>query len=722
MLSVAFRHVRPAVIAALALCLIPVVTATQQPPPRGRVTITSAPSTEALRPPRKNASKPMVMAKPAFEVQSWFDRSSPPPELSPAPRGAIVLGRELRLENLRYTVDTPQLVIVVDKLRIGPNAVIDVSGQQLRASGGKISIIARQLTCESGGNLQLVSKGAAQSGPGGTVLVVAGTVEAAAGRSSGADGSRRLVGRGRGLSGRSAELLGIAGKTGAAAREGTLPPCVTANADGGPGATVEVRDHRRGRPPTYTRTMPPGSPGRIVASPLQAAVQADPFVQTAWSMWAVEWLETLQLNIYDASRTFNFQRTTQLLREYAAFDGPIELVAADMRERYRAVLEDLNSYRLTALPALSVEELIVRPGGLPQNVTVFTEGATLRASLAPTHALASRATLGGRSVLGMLEYRNERPDELAIEVEWELTVDPWSERLAAEQLTKTGQRLEGVFAGWSLETKPMQELGVRSAVATLLAGGRRLRVRFIVDAERANLVFWRLLNSAGIPWSVDWSFREPRTGRVVTGTWAGPPLTLVRQRQTSVTLADGGVVNSGSSPVTVNYMRTKDGSFVALEPALRVKPGETITLPAPVSAAGPVSIPPEGVETAFDPERFASDFYVINAEQVVDRVTVKNNLPTSDPLRGSFDRLEMTITASVEGDSPTAPVIAGPFVLSATGTKGGEITIPFLRLSRGTRRITIAGTAFYADGGLRTLKPTVFDTLAISITRDMFVE
>jgi hypothetical protein len=73
----------------------------------------------------------------------------------------------------------------------------------------------------------------------------------------------------------------------------------------------------------------------------------------------------------------------------------------------------------------------------------------------------------------------------------ELTVDPWSERLAAERLTKAGQRLEGYLpAGhWA---KPMQELGVRSAAATLLAGGRRLRVRLIVDAERANLVFWRL--------------------------------------------------------------------------------------------------------------------------------------------------------------------------------------------------------------------------------------
>lgn len=254
------------------------------------------------------------------------------------------------------------------------------------------------------------------------------------------------------------------------------------------------------------------------------------------------------------------------------------------------------------------------------------------------------------------------------------------ERLAAEQSNPTGQKLDGVFAGWALEPQPMQELGIRSARGTLLPGGRRLRVRFIVDAERANLVFWRLLNSAGIPWSVDWRFTEPRSGRVVTGTWAGPPLSLVRQREPSVSVAGGHLVNDGSSPVTVNYVKAADGSFVALNPVIRLAPGDKI--PVPAAAA---SVPPEAIETAFDPDRFAADFHVLNAEQVVDRVVITNALPTSDDERGVFDYLEITVTASVEGDSTTAPAIAGPFRLAAGGTRGGEISLPFLRLARGTR-------------------------------------
>lgn len=126
-------------------------------------------------------------------------------------------------------------------------------------------------------------------------------------------------------------------------------------------------------------------------------------------MWAVEWLETLQLDIYDASRANDSKKVLELLRDYEGFDVPTALVAADMRDRYRGLLDNLNTYRQTALPALMVESVTVRPGGLPQPVTVFTEGATLRASLAPTHALAARQSVGGRSVIGPLEYRNERP-------------------------------------------------------------------------------------------------------------------------------------------------------------------------------------------------------------------------------------------------------------------------------------------------------------------------
>lgn len=661
-----------ALVSALALALIAVAPATGQPA-TGQVIITSKPSMEPLRPP---ITRPLIMTRPVFEILSWFDRTEPSGSPPASPRGTVVLARDLTLQNLSYKLDTPQLVLVADKLRIGPNAGFDVTGQR-RRPGGKIVIIAREITCESGGGLQLVSKGG-PGAAGGSIVVVAGSTEP-----SGASGA--------------------------------MPACVTGVVDGGP--ALEVRDHRRD-PPVVT-TIPPGTAGSVAASPLRTAIQADAFAQTAWSMWAIEWLDSLQLGIYDASRRNDYSRVLTLLREYAGFDAPAELVEPSSRASYIALLDHLNMYRKTALPALSVEERTILPGGLPQTVAVFTEGATLRTLLAPTHALASRKTVGGRSVLGLIEYRNQNPNELTIEVEWELTVDPWVERLASEQLTKSGQRLDGVFAGWSLEPKPMQELAMRSAAATLLPGGRQLRVSFVVDADRANLVFWRLLNSAGMPWSVDWTFTERETGRVVKGTWAGPPLSLVRQREPLVAVSNGSLVNNGPSPMGVTYVRDKDGSFVALNPTLRIGPRETVPLPA--GAALAVSVPPEAIETSFDPEHFDSHFYVKNAEPLVDHVVIKNNLPTSETGYDAFDYLEVTVRAVVEGNTSLAPAVWPGVRLLARGTAEGEKALPFLRLTQGARRITIEGRAYYTNGE-RTLKPTTFDTMSVTITRDMFRE
>lgn len=692
---------------------------------RPLVNITSGFRPEPLPPPPAPATgmRAGMAAAAAYDVQRWMDRSDAPDTLASSRGATIVLAADLRLQNVQYKIDAPVLALVADKLRIGPNAMIDASEWRTGGARGKVIILANEIVCEPGGALRIVANGAGVSSGGGQVLV--------------------------------------AGASQPAASAGALPPCIAATVDGAPGRTGEVHDHRRSgaaivrdhrdrrqpqsqppgtmtrilrrgdavtilqpqsQPPSVsTQTFPAGAAGRIFASTdIREVTQGEELARAAWSMWAVERLEMLRFNIYEASRRGDRQGVVSLFREYEAFNPSSQMIGADMRDRYLAVVADLQTYRRNAMPPLWVEELSVRPGGLPQPVTAFTEGATFRTSLAPTHALASRASIGGRSVLGLIDYRSERPDELAIEAEWELSVDPWVEQLAAEQLKKTGRRLEGVFGGWSLEAKPMQEMGVRSATATLLPGGRRLRMRLTADAERANLVFWRLLNSAGLPWSVDWKFTEPGSGRVVTGTWAGPALTLARQRDPQVALEEGHLVNKGPHAVVVNYLRMNDGSFVALNPAMRLAAGERVPVPGDAARVGPSAIPPEAVESAFNLDTFGSDFYVLNGEQVVDRVVVRNLLPTSDDARGAFDRLEITVKADVEGDGAAGIATAGPFVLSAAGTGAAEISIPFLRLARGQRHVAIEGRAYYAGGSYRTLKPTKYDALSIAITPDMF--
>ena len=656
--------------------------ASAQSPKPPRVTIARPVTPPTVSPPPTRTR--LYAAFGTYDIQRWFDRSDAPASLPAAGRGTIALARDLALADRQYVLDTPLLVVVADSLRISGRVTIDVSARAAGKPAGAVMLLAKRITCEPGGSLRVISNGAAAPGqPGG--------------------------GAGGGLT------------VAPAAPPAGLPACISHAAEGGPGAEILVRDHRAGKVREYKRPGPRGPAGKVRAFPdVKVAIRDDATARLASSHWTVERLENLALAIPEADRTRDDQRLLKLFREYEGLDLSPDTIEPSLRKDYSALVDYLNRYRDTALAPLFVEELTVQPAGLPQSVSVFTEGATLRSSLAPTHALVVRENVGGRSVLGLLEYRPERPDELAIEVWWELTVDPWIERLAAAQRASAGQPL-GVFAGWALEGKPMQELGVRSGTAMLQPGGRRLRVRLTVEADRANLVFWRLLNSGGLPWAVDWRFTEPKSGRVVTGTWAGPPLSLARQRDPLVRISGTEIVNTGTSPATVNYLRLGDGSFWAPTPALRVNAGEKIPVPSPPgTAAGPITLPAEAIETAFDPGTFGNDFHVLNGDQAVERIVVKNALPTSDDARGAFDYVEISLTTRVQGGTEADAATAGPFRLSAAGTVASEISIPLLRLSHGSRQVTMVGRAYYAGGSYRTLKPMTFDTQTIIVTPELF--
>ena len=688
----------------------------QQPPPvRSRVTIASRPAPPIPAP--RSSTKLRRAVAGGYDLQVWLDRPDAPASLPPASRGTFALAGELELRDRTLVAATPLLVVVADSLRITGNTTIDVSARQPGAGGGSVMILARTISCDRGARLTIVANGAAPSGTGGALTVApldAKQVSAGARTSvRGRPGSIDEMARRPPVRPAPATRAPVGGRT-------LVGPCITHTAAGGAGGDYTVRDHRSGRVVESTRKGPPGAAGTVQVYPsIEAAAAANPVAAQAASTWVIERLEFLRVGIYSAASARDDAKVLAFFRQFETLGPAVTLVDAASRSTYLDILKDLTAYRDTALAPLFVEEVTVRPGELPQKVSVFTEGATLRSSLAPTHALAVRTGAEGRSVLGLLDYRTDRPDELAIELEWELTVDPWIEALAGAALPD-GTRLAGVFSGWALDARPMQETGVRSATATLLPGGRRLRGRFVVDAARANLVFWRLLSTSGIPWTVDWTYREPRTNRVVTGTWAGPMLSVARQRAPQLTVADGRLTNSGSSALTVYYLRTGDASFVALNPALHLGPGESRAVPPEAGVAESFTVPSEAVEVAFDPERFTSDFHVLNGEAAVDHIVIRNTLPTTDDQRGAFDYLEVSVASRIAGASDVDSTTAGPFRLSAKDTRGGEITLPMLRLARGERQVTVSGRAYYAGGSYRTLTPTTFDSQTIAITTEMF--
>lgn len=663
---------------ALALAADGALTAMQQPPPaRSQVIIGSR--TGARMPP-----PPRPMTRPAggtFHMEAALDDTQMPSSLPASAKGVFVLARDLVLGDQRLAVQSPLVIILAESLKVSGNAVIDISARQPGVPGGQVMLLARTITCDGAGRLEIIANGGAPSAPGGSLTI-----------------------------------------TGA----GAQPPCITHRAAGGPGGVAQVRDHRgRGAPRLSARRLPGGAAGTVhVHRNIESARANNPAAAEAASAWMLARLDYLRLTIYAAASGGDDGKVLALFREYESLAAGVALVAPAARPQYLEIVKDLNTYRTTALAPLFVEDVTVSPGGLPRVVTVFTEGSNLESTLAPTHALAVRAGGGGRSALGVIDYRNDRPDEIAIEIEWELTVDPWIAKLAAAEL-RNGAKLRGVFSGWGLEAKPMQEIGVRSATATLLPGGRRLRARFVADAASANLVFWRLLNTSGLPWTVDWTYREPRTNRVVTGTWAGPPLSVARQRAPQLEVSGGRIRNGGTSAATVHYVRTGDDAFVPLNPPVLIAPGGSV---APAGVSGGFSVPAEAVEIAFDPERFAADFHVLNGEEIVDQVVIRNLLPATDEQRGAFDYVEITVTSAMPGgegvagggDAIGGGASIGPLRLSATGTRGAEITLPMLRLTRGARQVTIAGKAYYAGGGERTLVRRTFDTLTIAITPEMF--
>ncbi len=465
-----------------------------------------------------------------------------------------------------------------------------------------------------------------------------------------------------------------------------------------------------------TEKVEPGSVGAVRAfRDARAAADGVPGAGAVLSAWPVLRVEALYRAVADASRRRDVDELLALFEGYQRLEDA--QVEGELAERYLDTLNAMNEARGKVLQPLYVDELIVQPVTIPQTLSVFVEGATLRTTVGPTHALAARTTVAGKSVFGVLEYRDDRPDEIAIEAEWELTIDPWVEQVARKRLAEKGRRLEGAFTGWSLEAKPIDEIGVRSASAVLLPGGRRIRVRLAVDGARANMVLWRLLSSNGLAWTVDWTFTEAGTGRVVKGNWAGPPLSLTKRREQPVRVVEGRLVNSGTVPLTVSYLRAGDGEFHPLHPALRLGPGESVPLPERAPREG-VSVPPEAVEAALDPNRFAEELHIVNAAQNVDRVVVRNALPSVDPERGNLDYVEVYVSSRPPGASAAEAAVAGPFQLSAAGTRGAEIAVPFLRLGRGERQVTVSGRAFYVGGSFRTLSEATFDTTTIVITAE----
>ena len=106
----------------------------------------------------------MFVAGGAYDVQRWLDLSEAPASLQAAPRGTIVLARDLVLSDRQYSLETPLLVVIADSLRIRGKSTIDVSARAAGKPAGAVMLLARRIMCDAGGSLQIVAKGPGAQG------------------------------------------------------------------------------------------------------------------------------------------------------------------------------------------------------------------------------------------------------------------------------------------------------------------------------------------------------------------------------------------------------------------------------------------------------------------------------------------------------------------------------------------------------------------------------
>jgi hypothetical protein len=632
-----------------------------------------------------------------------------------------VYGHDLTFHGGSYDLrGTPSLAIVAQTIRISGRVTFDLSAKDSGDSGGNVMILAESLQCASGAQLTVTSNGGNSSSPGvqgsdgGTVTIAADVVPKSEAKPAVPRPSRPP-----------SPPVWSAQQRGEPKATRQSFECIAFSSTGGRGTGKRVTFTDRGGTRRQRYDPPePGQPGNMRRLPSRAAAAAGADdLKLALSRWSLARLQRLRSDILDADAKDDNATLVHLFLRYAALTPPVDL-HPKVRSEYDGLRAELNRYRGEALLPLDERKIQVTPtGGLARTLSVFTEGASLRQTLGPTHMLASPIDVDGRSVLGILAYDPARPDEIVVEVALELTVDPWLEALAAAKLRADDGDVSGMFSGWTLKARAVDDIGLKDSRITVVSGGR-MRVRLVLDARTAAPLFWNLFSGVGIPLVYDWEYRG-NSQTLTTGYLEGPTLSFARRATHTLRVEQGKVRNVGQVAAVVEYVGLNKSEFVALPRAVRIEPGQSVELKdVGVATPGPAAwIPPHAVVTASDPRDVERAFHVVNAQPFVEHVTVTNLLAAHDAgSGGALQYVEVFVALGGRKSAGSAGSQAGPFRLSAAHTTGSEIQLPFLRRGNQAESIIVWGAARYENGGCQTIAETTFDSSTVKITASMLVK
>lgn len=716
--------------------------------------------TRPKRPPTAPSRGPQIRAAVLPGLYDWLGEQKIATALTArAGVPVTVLADDVTFRDVVYALrGARHLVVVARTLHVEGRGSVDISAEP-NAAGGNVTILAARLRCAPGAALRVTSNGGNSTTPGGIGMAGGSLVFAVdeIERSSAPQPMAAAIPRAQSPAPRPASPS-------TRRRPQTPPPppaprppvspwsttprtplpqpsttkpvppptsiaeaidCVTFASTGGRGLAKHT---------TYTepggrqrvRVDPPrhGEPGRVTRFPSRdAAAKTNDDVRAALSHWTVAALRQMQLAILDADATENYVTLGRLFSRYRTFETPTS-VHPKYQGEYASLRAELNRYREDVLPPAFPRELCVTSGGLSQCVHVFTESSPIRQTIAPTHMLSTSLEMNGRSVLGVVQFDRARPEDLTLDTELELTVDPWLQALAMAQAKAEGESLDGMFSGWMVKARPIEEMGIKESQVTVMPGGRRMRVRLVLDGQKAAMVFWKLFSASGIPLTFDWEYRAPKGRSVSSGTWVGPALSLARRTSHTLRVEQGQVKNVGVSPQSIEYVGLDRATFAVLSRAVRIDPGQAVAvdklgIPAPAPA---LWIPPQAVVAALDPLDVERTFYVVNGAQFIEQVALTNLLPAHDAESGgALQYVELYLALGVQGPGERDGMQAGPYRLSAAHTTGSEIRLPFLRPGKGAERVLVWGAAFYANG-CQTIAPTTFDSWIVKITPSMLVK
>jgi hypothetical protein len=464
-------------------------------------------------------------------------------------------------------------------------------------------------------------------------------------------------------------------------------------------------------------TFPKPGPGLLHATGnVQEVFTAASGAQPGLSLWVVHYFEKLQTRLLDAARQKKYVDMILLFRDYAAFPGyPI---VTEHQTAYQQLLISINEMRKTVILPLRSRFVTVQREGMPERrITAYSEGDSLENRLAPTHILLREVTIKGRRVLGFYRHNPDQPDETVFYLNAELTVDPWIAELARQELEAQKEQYGGMFTNWNLRARDLVQPGIRPGAAMIKTAGSRIQATLPLDRRSGSLALFQFASRlGGIPLEFDWKYPVDEN---ISGELTGLMLSSAHRLQPEITVSDGKVTNNAKTAANIEYLQVGRHEFIRIEPALKVQPGQTIALPLrPTTDPSQVQVPSEAVSFDMDPMSLLEAFYGMDGEELADEVTLRNALPRADTTSGdSLLYVDVTVSYSIKGNE--AYVQTERIMLQPTTAPGSEKTFWFLRTRQGERQVHITGKAYYTSGTSADLVPRTFDVPDITIGKEM---